>query len=250
MGLKNIYKKIIFIVILLLLIIYLPSLSADNYYADITIEVDSSGFVTIEGTTNHPDLLIKNTEVYTSKKQSYWLLNITKEGIFSDFIYTLSLPKESSINYLKSSGFISIEENKGNLVVKGFGENESFSVLVQYQTEKSSEIQLIEIDFISIILITLVIILFIILVYYVIKEKIRGEQQKSNGYSYKGLNQRQKEIMNLLIDKDTPLTQTEIQKQLNIPKAAVSRNIRGLELKGLIEKEQIGMSNLIRIKKP
>jgi uncharacterized membrane protein len=66
---------------------------------------------------------------------------------------------------------------------------------------------------------------------------------------FKGLNLRQKEIMNLLINKKTPLTQTEIQRELNIPKAAVSRNIRGLEMKGLIEKEQIGMSNLIRIKK-
>ena len=55
--------------------------------------------------------------------------------------------------------------------------------------------------------------------------------------------------MNLLIDKNTPLTQTEIQRELKIPKAAVSRNIRRLELKGLIQKEQIGMSNLIRIKK-
>ena len=75
------------------------------------------------------------------------------------------------------------------------------------------------------------------------------EKPKSDVYNFKGLNQRQKEIMNLLIDKNTPLTQTEIQRELNIPKAAISRNIRGLEIKGLIEKEQIGMSNLIRIKK-
>jgi uncharacterized membrane protein len=34
-----------------------------------------------------------------------------------------------------------------------------------------------------------------------------------------------------------------------MPKASVSRNIRRLELKGLIEKEQIGMSNIIRLKK-
>ena len=45
------------------------------------------------------------------------------------------------------------------------------------------------------------------------------------------------------------MTQTEIQKQLSIPKSAVSRNIGALELKGLIEKETIGMSNLIRLKK-
>ena len=69
MGLKNIYNKIFFISSLLIFVltIFLPSISAQDYYADITIEVDSSGFVTIDGVTNHPDLLIENTEIYTSK---------------------------------------------------------------------------------------------------------------------------------------------------------------------------------------
>ena len=252
MGLNNIDKKIFFFLILLILqtTLFLSSVSAQNYYADITIEVDSSGFVTIDGITNHQDLLIKNTEIYTSKNQSFWLLNITKEDIFSDFVYDLSLPKGSSINYIKSSGFISIEDNQGNLIVKGFGENESFSIVVQYKTEKLTEDQIIELDLIFITLLTLIIILIIVLVIILIEEKLKVDQPKSSGYDFKGLNQRQKEIMNLLIDKKTSLTQTEIQKELNIPKAAVSRNIRGLELKGLIEKEQIGMSNLIRIKKP
>jgi uncharacterized membrane protein len=252
MGSANISKKIFIFSILLILptIICFSSISAEDYYADITIDLDSAGFVTIEGITNHPDLLIKNTEIYTLKKQSYWLLNITKEDVFSDFVFVLTLPKKSSINYIKSSGFISIENENGNLLVKGFGENESFSLLVQYQTEKLTENQMIEFDFISIILIVTTIILIIILVAFIIKEKIKGKQPKSNASQFKGLNQRQKEIMNLLIDKNTALTQTEIQKELNIPKAAISRNIRGLEHKGLIEKEQIGMSNLIRIKKP
>jgi uncharacterized membrane protein len=92
-------------------------------------------------------------------------------------------------------------------------------------------------------LITLLIIIFI-------KDKPKDNQSKSNNYDdFRGLNQRQKEIMNLLIKNNTSMTQTDIQKELNIPKAAVSRNIRRLEIKGLIEKEQIGMSNLIRIKK-
>jgi uncharacterized membrane protein len=65
-----------------------------------------------------------------------------------------------------------------------------------------------------------------------------------------GLNHRQKQILQLLQKRNIPLTQTDIQKELQIPKASVSRNILGLERKGLIEKEQIGMSNLIRLKKP
>ncbi|KYK27011.1 hypothetical protein AYK20_03145 [Thermoplasmatales archaeon SG8-52-1] len=232
------------------IIIYIPSISAENYYADITIDVDSSGFVTIDGITDHPDLLIKNTELYTLKKQSYWLLNITKEDIFSDFLYVLTLPKESSINYIKSSGFISIENNNGNLLVKGFGENESFSILIQYQTEKLSEEKIIKNDIILFALIIGIIIIILILIIFILKEKPKVDQSKPKDYNFKGLNHRQKEIMNLLIDKNIPMTQTEIQKELKIPKAAVSRNIRGLEIKGLIEKEQMGMSNLIRIKKP
>lgn len=251
MGAINISKKIFYLLLFLVfIIIYIPTISAENYYADITIEVDSSGFVTIDGVTDHPDLLIKNTEIYTSKKQSYWLLNITKDDIFSEFIYVLTLPKGSSINYIKSSGFISIENKEGNLLVKGFGENESISILIQYQTEKLEENQIIKNDIILFSLLISIIILVIIMIFLLIKEKPKINRSKDNNYNFKGLNNRQKEIMHLLIEKNTSMTQTEIQKELNIPKAAVSRNIRGLEIKGLIEKEQIGMSNLIRIKKP
>jgi uncharacterized membrane protein len=251
MGFNKNYKKILFFSTLLIfqIMIFIPTISAQSYYADVTIEVDSSGFVTIAGITNHPDLLIENTEIYTLKKQSYWLLNITKDDVFSDFIYDLSLPEGSSINYIKSSGFIGIEENQGNLFVRGFGENETFSVIIQYQIAKLTENQIFEMDYIFISLIILIIILVVTLIFIMFKERPKIEHTKPNDNNFKGLNQRQKEIMKLLIDKNTPLTQTEIQRELKIPKAAVSRNIRGLELKGLIEKEQIGMSNLIRIKK-
>lgn len=252
MGLSNISKQVYLLTtfLLFLSITYLSSVNAESYYADISIDIDSAGFVTIDGITNHPDLIVENTETYTSKKQSYWLLNITKEDVFSDFIYVLTLPEGSSINYIKSSGSLRIEENQGNLQLKGFGENESFSLSVQYQTKKITENQFINFDLVFILLILGIIILIIILISVFIKDKIKDKAQKINGYDFKGINQRQREIMKLLIDKKIPLTQTDIQKELNIPKSAVSRNIRGLELKGLIEKEQIGMSNLIRLKKP
>ena len=243
-------NKQILLFILLFIVIYIPSSSAQNYYADITIIVDQSGFISIEGITNYPYLLEKNTENYTSKKQSYWLLNITKNEIFKDFIYTLTLPEGSSINYIKSSGSISIEENQGKLIIRGFGENEPLLIQVQYQIEKSTDEEFFKFDFVLLIFITIIIILIVILFRTYIKEKRKIEEKNDSDFNFKGLNTRQKQIMKLLIDNKMPLTQTDIQKMLDMPKAAVSRNIRGLELKGLIEKEQIGMSNLIRIKKP
>jgi len=257
MGLKNknLRKTFLILLAILLLTPYVLSVCADDYYADITIDVDDSGFVTIDGITNYPDLLAEDTELYTSKKQSYWLLNITKDEVFSDFIYILTLPEGSSISYIKSSGSIRIEEEFGSLLVKGFGENKSFSVAVQYQIEKPSDNDNLMELAPSFILLTFIFIFVIILAFMFFKRlKDSKKPEKTidsvEEYDLKGLNERQKKIINLLLERKRPLTQTDIQKELKIPKAAVSRNIRGLELKGLIEKENIGMSNLIRLKKP
>jgi len=121
-GNKKAINFSLFALIFLLLICSSPSVRSDSYYADLAIDVDSSGFVTIDGVTNYPDLLVQDSQEYTSKKQSYWLLNITKNEIFSEYAYVITLPKSSSINYLKSTGSIRIEEELGNLLVKGYGE--------------------------------------------------------------------------------------------------------------------------------
>ena len=152
-----------------------------------------------------------------------------------------------------------IEEEQGKLTISGFGQNKSFSIIVQYQAEKpTNTIQTI--DF-SLFLVVINITLFIILIvsYFIYKSLWKKKENKkvmtntnenTTEFSFKGLSDRQKKIMDLLIKKNRPLSQSIIQKELDIPKAAVSRNINSLELKGLIEKEKIGMSNLIRLKKP
>jgi len=256
MGNKSRCCRIFFplAVLIIITISLAPSLQAANYYADLTITVDFSGFVSIQGLTNYPNLIIQNTENYTSKQQSHWLLNITKPEVFSEFVYELTLPKGSSINYIKSSGSIHIEENLGNLIVKGYGENESLSIVIEYQTEKMENSLLPE-NIVYLFLFSAIIIVGILLIVLLLKEKkIKGKRPpvdtKKPLEDIKGLNHRQKQIMQILHERNTSLTQTDIQKELQIPKASVSRNVRGLERKGLIEKEQIGMSNLIRLKKP
>ncbi|DAC72743.1 MAG TPA: hypothetical protein DSN98_03720 [Thermoplasmata archaeon] len=255
MGNESKYFRIFFpLMVLLIIVISLaPALQAVEYYADLTITVDSSGFVSIDGLTNYPNLTIKNTEQYTSKQQSIWALNISKNGTFTGFVYSLMLPAGSSINYIKTSGAIRIEENLGRLIVRGFGENESLSILIQYQTIKG-ENSLLADNIVYLFLLPAIIIVSILLLYLFLREKkIKGIPVKEDATKplddIKGLNHRQKQIMKVLHERNTPLTQTDIQKELQIPKASISRNIRGLERKGLIEKESIGMSNLIRLKK-
>ncbi|MCK5261546.1 MAG: winged helix-turn-helix transcriptional regulator, partial [Thermoplasmatales archaeon] len=181
-------------------------------------------------------------------------LNITKDGVFSDYIFVLTLPEGPSINYIKSSGSIRIEEDFGKLIVKGFGQGNSLSVIVQYQVEKATgSIEATYIAILSTIMVVGLIVVFLAINRVLkrrLKEKRNSETEEGKtGHGFSGLSDRQKEIMKLLIEEKRPLTQTAIQKELNIPKAAVSRNISSLELKGLVEKEKIGMSNLIRLKK-
>ena len=247
---RNLYKCLIVLVVFLFFILYLPSVCSD-YYADIDIRVDDSGVVSINGKTNHLDLLVENSELYTFKKQSYWLLNITKNEVFSDYIYALTLPQGSTINYIKSSGFRGIAEESGSLIITGSGGNESLSIVVQYQINKRS------LDFNILLILGMLILIIIILLVFAIyqnkRKKLVGSNEKVDndvGYNFRGLTDRQKQIMELLIETKRPLTQVEIEKELGIPKAAVSRNVHSLEIKGLVEIETIGMSNLIRLKKP
>jgi uncharacterized membrane protein len=256
MGVKFTSYRRLFLVLVLgfLLLSLAPRGSAETYYADLVITVDASGYVTIEGLTNYPNLTIQNTEQYTSKTQHLWVLNISKQQTFSEFLYTLILPEGSSINYIKSSGMIRIEESLGRLVIKGVGENEFLTILVQYQIEKKEQ-SLLQQTLVYISLFAGILIVSLLLVFQVFKEK-QPKMVEASGSIKKpyeeiqGLNPRQQQIMQLLHQRNTPLTQTDIQKELQIPKASVSRNILRLERKGLIEKEQIGMSNLIRLKKP
>lgn len=256
MGTRSRYQRLFIpLTFLSLLVITLaPVLQAADYYADITITVDASGFTSIRGLTNYPNLTIENSEQYTSKQQSHWLLNITKQEIFSEFVFEIILPTGSSISYIKSSGSLRIEENSGRLIVTGLGENESLSIVIQYQTEKQTS-SLLQDNLVYLLLFSAIVIVALLIVMVFLNEKKTSiihpiEDVKEPLGNMKGLNDRQKQIMQILHERNTPLTQTDIQRELQIPKASVSRNLLSLERKGLIEKEQIGMSNLIRLKKP
>lgn len=249
MGVDGSYlERTLFIFVFILCFIVFPSVLTTGYYADININIDASGFVDIKGDTNHPDLLVTSSEQYTLKKQSIWLFNMTKNDSFSDLVFTLYLPKGSSISHIQSSTAIRIKEEAGRLVITGFAENTNFILLIQYEVKRLPSFPggLLSL---SLLIATLCLVAIFIFVYRRKNNESIDKEEAADNNNFKGLNDRQKEIMHLLITDDSGLTQTDIQRLLGIPKASVSRNIRRLELKGLIEKEQIGMSNIIRLKK-
>jgi uncharacterized membrane protein len=168
----------------------------------------------------------------------------------------LTLPEGAIVNHIKTTGFGGIEEESGKLVISGTGQNEQLSIVVQYQINSTIDGQGSYDLFILFFLILFIIILIILLIYFIFKNKQKDTVDSNvaiveeSEYSLKGLTDRQKDIVNLLINVNRPLTQVDIQKELQLPKAAVSRNVHSLEIKGLIEIEKVGMSNLVRLKKP
>jgi uncharacterized membrane protein len=252
-------KKIEYALFSIFLIIsfLLPSTHAIEYYADLEITVDNAGFVTIKGDANYPNLFIEDSEEYTSKTETLWTLNISENVTFTEFIFSIMLPEHAEIKSVSSSASTFITQKSDNLVIEGYGNDQSLSILVQYRTQKNLETGVFfGLDLLSIILIGIIIVLilcfFFVFFFFDKREKQFFSPKKNQQVQseFKGLNDRQKRIIHLLQKSDVALTQTDIQRELKMPKASVSRNIRRLELKGIIEKEQIGMSNIIRLKKP
>lgn len=243
----------------------------DDYYADITIDLDEAGFVSIIGSTNDPDLKVQDNSRFTTKKGSYWILNITTEKSYSEYVSKLFLPAGASINYVKSSGLFRIEQGAKRMIITSLGEDEPISIIVQYQIEKKMD-RMSYFYLVFGIFAVLCIILFTAFMIYVKIEKKRIDSmgsgmvmqstkknddiEKKDDKNLKqtvrtdNLPHRQKMIIEFLLKTGRPMTQKEIQDEFKLPKSSISRNIHSLELRGLIEKESIGMSNKIKIKHP
>ncbi|MBT3464873.1 hypothetical protein HN451_07810, partial [archaeon] len=195
----------------------------------------NAGYVTINGDTNHPNLKIDTTQEYTSKKGKYWLLNITISDIFSNFIFDLELPKNSQINYLKTPRIARISDSKNQMKVVGTGENQRFVLIVQYSYSKN--------NFNNYFYYLIIIPVLGIITYFVLKKITK----KKKTYNKDALTKRQNEILNLVL-KNKKITQSMLEKKLNMPKSSLSRNIDSLVKKNIIGKERKGMTNLIFLK--
>ena len=237
--------------------------SAETYYADISVDLDSSGMASITGISNHPLLSDGRNDSLTSKKGAVWLFNLTlpPEDIFSDYVYAVSLPQGASVNYVKADSF-RISSTGGRIIVSGSGSNRPVGIVIQYQMEEVSE----PADT-SYLYGALAFILFLAayFTYYVLRkrkslrrkpaaEPIAEVKQPLIPYSpnyskYVGvLTDRQKDILGILQEQGKPVNQTLICERLGLPKSSVSRNIASLADLALVEKKRVGMSTFISLK--
>jgi len=240
------------------IIIVFSSLTFSQYYADITINVENNGRVNIEGKTNYEEFAIaKNTQKYTSKKEEYWILNISTKDKFDNFIFELNLPKHSEINYIKTTPTFRIDEKENKIIIIGTGENKPLTLIVQYKTNFITEIK--ENNYLSYLLITILLAIMLFFGVRMFKFKNNHNDKSNNinnietseeGDETKDLTilpERQQDIISILRKKGK-ITQKELEKEMQIPKSSVSRNVQTLVIKGIVKKEQVGVTNYLSLK--
>ena len=243
-------------IIVFLIILMLPNLMFSQYYADIIINLEDNGAVSIEGKTNYDKfILAKNSQKYTSKEGEYWILNISTKEKFSNFIYELKLPANAEINYMKTTPNFRIENEDNKITIIGTGEDKPFTLIVQYKitiTEDFLKNNLINYGLIGIIILLGAVISLIVKKSRTknLKEKelkINDKIEIEDKVDLTILPQRQQDIISILKSRGK-ITQKELEKQMEIPKSSISRNIQTLVIKGIIKKEQVGVTNYISLK--
>ena len=111
--------------------------NAFPYYADIDIYVQDNGLVSIDGDTNNPSLLVLDSSNFTSKKNAFWIFNLTTNDNFSDILFRLHLPAGAAINYLRTPDLSRIKVSSNGIIIIGTGENQSLILLVQYTIDSN-----------------------------------------------------------------------------------------------------------------
>jgi hypothetical protein len=230
------FSEALLSVVMLFMVAAIPA-AAESYYADVEFQALENGDVSVTGVTNHPALSEGIHSDYTSKSGGYWLLNVSAAGEFSDYVYTVMMPPGSSINYVKSSGRISIGHEGDTIKIEGVGRGDGFSLLVQYTVnppDNSGYWWSLAIPA-----------LFTVLVFVRYRFRGRKVSRKEAHYTPSMLSERQLAIVKALERNGNPMTQRQLEDAVGLPKSSVSRNISTLVRSGVLTKHSRGMSNAV-----
>jgi uncharacterized membrane protein len=227
---------------------------AQEYYADTVFDIASDGSVTISGATNHPELTTQTTQGLTSKKDGIWTITINPSGEFSEYVYAIILPAGAQLIDTNTPNGSRIDAESARIKIIGTGELTTFFASARYITRSQPKEENLMFVFVGLLL--LVIILIGIWGAGEMKKRKKCEIKTGETktiekakYNKEALTDRQLQIVEYLEKGKGSATQAELQKQFDMPKASLSRNLEGLERKGIITKERKGMTMLVMLKK-
>jgi len=223
----------------LLLILMLSTVLAQEYYADVEIEIDETGLASISGSSNHP-LLGGQTDAFTSKRGTHWLFNLTLEE-FSDYYLSVQFPEGAEINYMKVQGSFRIVPGQ-RIKVISTGESEKMELVAQYTIKRE--------DSFPVVIVILALLAAAVAAWSGRKLFLRAWIPRQKMAAVRStLTDAQRLIVDSLIAAKSPITQKQLQHRTKLPKATLSRNIEILHQKNIIEKQSRGLMNMIWLKK-
>lgn len=103
---------------------------------------------------------------------------------------------------------------------------------------------------VSLTIVGVVLIIGVVLMFIKPKEKIivKTIKEKKKKKDYSGLERKEKEVVDLLLNEGNAMFQADLMEKLNIGKVGATRLLDKLESKQIIERKRRGMNNLVVLK--
>ena len=118
-------------------LLIIPIVRAEDHYADIQVTLQKDGTAQVTGISTESRFSTGVHDDYTSKKGSFWLLNLTSTTNLSDYFISLTFPENTEINYLKVSGRSRISA-EDKLMIVTTGTDEPMNIVVQYRINSNT----------------------------------------------------------------------------------------------------------------
>jgi putative component of membrane protein insertase Oxa1/YidC/SpoIIIJ protein YidD len=103
---------------------------------------------------------------------------------------------------------------------------------------------------ISLAIVGIILIIGVVLMFIKPKEKVivKTIKEKKKKKDYSGLDKKEKEVVDLLLNEGNAMFQADLMEKLNIGKVGVTRLLDKLEAKQIIERKRRGMNNIVVLK--
>ena len=103
---------------------------------------------------------------------------------------------------------------------------------------------------VSLAIVGVVLIIGVVLMFIKPKEKIivKTIKEKKKKKDYSGLERKEKEVVDLLLNEGNAMFQADLMEKLDIGKVGITRLLDKLESKQIIERKRRGMNNIVVLK--
>ena len=100
---------------------------------------------------------------------------------------------------------------------------------------------------VSLAIVCVILIIGIVIMFWKPKEKVivKTIKEKKKKKDYSGLEKKEKEVVDLLLNEGNAMFQADLMEKLNIGKVGATRLLDKLESKQIIERKRRGMNNLV-----